>query len=70
MSQLRVRVCLFSPLGEALVFGPADPPEKNGNASCPDPAPPREAAPADGVRAPMGPASPGRGAVLKRILRF
>jgi len=70
MSQLRVRVCLFSPLGEALVFGPAGPPEKSGNASCPYPSPSPEAAHAEGVRAPMGTASPGIGDVLKRILRF
>jgi len=33
MSQPRVIVCLFSPLGAALVLGPADPPENLAPAS-------------------------------------
>jgi hypothetical protein len=35
MPQPRVFVCLFSPLGAALVLGPADPPESRGTLSSP-----------------------------------
>jgi len=43
MSQPRVTVCLFSPLGAALVLGPADPPEDLGHPGSPYRVPWREA---------------------------
>ena len=67
MSQRRVRVCLFSPLGEALVLGPADRPETFAHHAWSDVVPWREPAPAEAhpvaVAAPRLPdkrAAPGR----------
>jgi hypothetical protein len=54
MSQPRVFVCLFSPLGTALVLGPADPPESLGKISSPCLSPWREPAHEDG-RSGAGP---------------
>jgi hypothetical protein len=67
MSQRRVRVCLFSPLGEALVLGPADRPETFAQHAWSDVVPWREPAPAEAApaaiataRQPEGRAAPRR----------
>jgi hypothetical protein len=51
MSHLRVRVCLFCPLGAALVLAPPDPPQVRGKAGRASPAPSREPAREEGVPA-------------------
>jgi hypothetical protein len=69
MSQLRVRAWLFSPLGEALVFGPAGAAEKNWQRQ-PSSSLALAAGRARGRRPQTVDPAPGRGAALSRILKF